>query len=76
MTGSAKLRRFRIARGHTNKTLAAALGVHPSMVVQLCAGTRSPSLSLACAIARLTDDWCEGPVLPFDWLTPAEDRAA
>ncbi|MCB9632920.1 MAG: helix-turn-helix transcriptional regulator [Sandaracinus sp.] len=72
MTGPARLRGFRAARALGRKQLAEALGVHRSMIQQLEAGTKSPSLALAVRIARLTDGWCEGAITPFEWIAAEE----
>lgn len=61
---SDRLRTFRVSRGFTYKALAAALSVHPSMVMQLCTGARRPSLELAARIEMFTG----GLIPPRDWV--------
>lgn len=73
VSASARLARFRTAKGYTFKSLAARLRVHRSMVVQLCSGARTPSLKLAVEIARLTQGWVEGAITPFEWVDADAD---
>lgn len=59
-----RLRVFRETRRMTRKDLAAALGVHRSMIAQIESGARTPGLLLAARIEALTG----GFVAPREWV--------
>lgn len=60
-------------RGYRSKAAAArALGVAPSMVSQMLAGTRWPGLKVAVAIERATRRWEGGCIRAREWLEADE----
>lgn len=73
-TGPARLRRFRDSRRISRERFARLLDVSASMLTKLERGESSPSLALACRIARLTESWREGAISPFEWIEIANDN--
>lgn len=58
-----------------NASVARLLGTHRSYISHLLAGRCTPSLKVAAAIERLTQDWAD-PILAVEWVTPAPSEAA
>lgn len=48
---------------------------HRTLISHIFAGRARPSLEVAAAIERLTQDWAD-PILAVEWVTPAPTEAA